>query len=218
MKNFLFILLCFLGCWVNASRIDVLCDIFLFDDVGNSSVFEQINNAQMCEVNELVTFISTKKKVPADWVSKIKATGKVYQNSSKIFSAWNSIFYEYYDLFPKAGVSEHTVNLAILPNGNVREIKISELFESGKNWQIPLLLKGIELLKTRFQFWDKSPNSIIKDIKSGKRDFDYYFYSFVLTDKNSIIVIFQSLALAPNLAGYPSVEIPIKDLQFYKGL
>ncbi len=219
MKKIFFILCCFSGCWVNASKIDVSCDIPLFADVDKGSVFEQINNAQMQEVNELTTFISTKQKVPADWFSKIKATGKVYQNNSKIFSAWNSIFYEYYDSFPKASISEHTVNLAISPDGKIREIKISDLFENDKNWQMPLLLKGIELLqKQGFEFWDKTPGLIIKDIKSGKSDFNYYFYSFVLTDKNSIIIIFQSLALAPNSEGYPSVEISIKDLKFYKGI
>ncbi len=203
---------------LNATQIETSCDVFLFDNVEKNSVFEQINNVQMREVNELKTFISS-KKAPKDWVSTIKATGKVYRNDGKIFSSWNTILYEYYDMFPKAGISEHTINLAILPNGKVKEIKISDLFEPNKNWQTPLLLKGIELLqKQGFEFWDKTPDSIIKDIKSGKSDFNYYFYSFVITDKNSIIIIFQSLSLAPNSEGYPSVEIPIKDLKFYKGI
>lgn len=71
------------------------------------------------------------------------------------------------------------------------------------------------LKKQKFITWD---NSTIEDgIKTKENKFEYYFHSFVITERDSIILIFQSLSIASNVAGYPSVEIPLKELPYYNG-
>ena len=102
-----------------------------------------------------------------------------------------------------------------MPDGKIENLKIDDFFEPNTQWQTQLLLKGIEYLKkSGFSFWDNS--TIENEIKSEKKTFDYYFYSFVLTERNSIIIIFHSLSIAPNAVGYPSVEIPLDDIPFLK--
>lgn len=204
------------GGWLKENEPCIIrCDIFQFKDVSKSSYKEKINKIQMTEFFDTLKFVKEKKH-PNTFTPEVRARSKFYVNNSKLFSAWNEIYYHYYHLFPKAAVSENTINLRISPNGDVIPIKISDLFYSGKDWQTELLLKGIELLKKqKFITWN---NSTIEDeIKSKVNEFEYYFYSFVITERDSIVLIFQSLSIAPNVEGYPSIEIPLKELPHYNG-
>jgi len=180
-----------------------------FNKLDGSSRTDLINRLE-----EAKRFVASHKS-PSSFVPSVKASCEVFANNERFFSAKTEILYEYYDLFPKAAVEESTINLRLMPDGKIENLKIGDLFEPNTQWQIGLLLKGIEYLKKGgFSFWDNS--TIENEIKSGKNPFDYYFYSFVLTKRNSIIIIFQSLSIAPNAAGYPSVEIPLGDIPFLK--
>lgn len=195
-------------------EVNIESDIFQFANTEQSSQKAEINRLLMKPLEDVKRFVLSHES-PSHFVPSIKASCKVFANNERFFSAKTEILYEYYDLFPKAAIEESTINLRLLPDGKIENLKIGDLFEPNSQWQTQLLLKGIEYLKkSGFSFWDNS--TIENEIKSEKNPFDYYFYSFVLTERNSIIIIFQSLSIAPNAAGYPSVEIPLDDIPFLK--
>lgn len=195
-------------------EVNVESDIFQFTNTEQSPQKTEINRLLMKPLEDVKRFVVSHKS-HSSFIPSIKANCKVFANNERFFSAKTEILYEYYDLFPKAAVEESTINLRLLPDGKIENLKIDDFFEPNTQWQTQLLLKGIEYLKkSGFSFWDNS--TIENEIKSEKNPFDYYFYSFVLTERNSIIIIFQSLSIAPNAAGYPSVEIPLDDIPFLK--
>lgn len=202
------------GGWLKEdNKIIIRCDIFQFPQA--DSYKKKINEIMMTEFRESISFAKN-QKTPEYFKPEIRARSKVYINNSKLFSAWNKVYCSYYNIFPKAYVKDQTVNLQILPNGDVKEIKIEELFDKNSDWQTALLLKGVELLKKqKFEFWDNA--KIENEIKNREEKWEFYFYSFVITNRNSIVLIYQSLSLAPNVAGYPSVEIPLSELPNYNG-
>lgn len=196
------------------TKVNIETNIFQFTNMEQSPQKTEINRLLIKPLEEAKRFVASHKS-PSSFVPSVKASCEVFANNERFFSAKTEILYEYYDLFPKAAVEESTINLRLMPDGKIENLKIGDLFEPNTQWQIGLLLKGIEYLKKGgFSFWDNS--TIENEIKSGKNPFDYYFYSFVLTKRNSIIIIFQSLSIAPNAAGYPSVEIPLGDIPFLK--
>lgn len=196
------------------SKINVEADIFRFENTEQSPQKTEINRLLMKPLEDVKRFVLSHES-PSHFVPSIKASCKVFANNKRFFSAKTEILYEYYDLFPKAAIEESTINLRLLPDGKIENLKIDDFFEPNTQWQTQLLLKGIEYLKkSGFSFWDNS--TIENEIKSEKETFDYYFYSFVLTERNSIIIIFQSLSISPNAVGYPSVEIPLDDIPFLK--
>ncbi len=211
--SILFLSILMLSCSKEA-EVNVESDIFQFANTEQSSQKAEINRLLMKPLEDAKRFVVSHKS-PSSFIPSIKANCKVFANNERFFSAKTEILYEYYDLFPKAAIEESTINLRLLPDGKIENLKIGDLFEPNSQWQTQLLLKGIEYLKkSGFSFWDNS--TIENEIKSEKNPFDYYFYSFVLTERNSIIIIFQSLSIAPNAAGYPSVEIPLDDIPFLK--
>ena len=107
------------------AEVNIESDIFQFANTEQSSQKAEINRLLMKPLEDAKRFVLSHES-PSHFVPSIKASCKVFANNKRFFSAKTEILYEYYDLFPKAAIEESTINLRLLPDGKIENLKIEK--------------------------------------------------------------------------------------------
>ncbi len=201
----------------------VINDIFQYAEPAKNSPQEKINKLLLSEFEDyekwvLESFRETAKQEKPFYRGELRAMSEVYINEANFLSVKNRIYA--FNNGAHGVIKEQGRNFKILPNGNVVEIKLADLFQADKPWLEELLKTSIMHLAKKYgedSFWDSDAQKVIDEaLKSDKKK--NYINSFVLTKNDTIILIFEPLSLMPNIHGMPIIEIPTKEIKFYKGV
>lgn len=201
--------------------LSVRCGIFQFEDTEENSPQAKINKMLLAEFSEseahiLKTLADTVASDFPPYRGELRATSELYMCTSMLVSVKNKIYY--YNNGAHGEICESGLNFKILPNGEVKRLQLSDLFDNSEDWLTPLLLESIKALKKEYgadSFWEKDS---IESAIATSPDKPKYIHSFVYTGRGTLILIFNALSLMPNAAGMPTVEISTKGLPFYKGI
>ncbi len=197
--------------------------IFQYENPTKGSPQEKINKLLLAEFADyeqwlLRNFRENAESENPNYRGELRANSQVLVNEPNFLSVINKIYVHNGE---GASINKYGQNFKILPSGKVKEIKLSDLFETDKNWLDALLITAIEHIGKKYGESALWTNSIKKAqneaLKSGEMK-SKYINSFALTKNDTIILIFESLSLMPNAYGMPTIEIPTKELKFYKGI
>ena len=108
------------------AKVNIETNIFQFANTEQSPQKTEINRLLMKPLEDVKRFVLSHES-PSHFVPSIKASCKVFANNKRFFSAKTEILYEYYDLFPKAAIEESAINLRLLPDGKIENLKIEDL-------------------------------------------------------------------------------------------
>lgn len=201
--------------------LSVRCGIFQFDGAKENSPQIKINKILMSEFHKdeahiLKTLSEAMATGLSSYRGELRAESDVYISTPSYFSVKNKIYY--YNNGAHGEIYEKGYNFKISADGSVNIVQLSELFEKDKDWLTPVLLKSVKKLAEKYgtnAFW-KSDN--IESEIATNPDKAEYIHSFVYTQRDTLILIFNPLSLMPNVSGMPTIEISVKDLPFFKGL
>lgn len=202
--------------------LEVRCDIFQFEEPAKDSPQEKINKIIFAEFADYENFILTRFREytstsdAPNYRGELRAISQVYINTPTFLSLKNR--YYCYNHGAHGNIRESGMNFKILPNGEIKQLKLSDIFDSSKDYLTPLLKLSIKKLKAKYKeeaFWNNGKN--IEEEILGNPEKEKYFNSFLISDKDTLILIFEALSIMPNVHGMPTIEIPIKELNYYKG-
>ena len=203
-------------------NLDVCCNIFQFENPQENSPQDKINKIIFDEYADYENFILTRFREftansdSPNYTGELRATSEVFINKPNFLSIKNR--YYYYNHGAHGNIKESGMNFKILPNGEIKQLKISDVFDTSKDYLTPLIKLSIKKFKAKYgkdAFWDEMQNieaEVLEDPVKEK-----YINSFIISNRNSLIFIFEALSFMPNVYGMPTIEIPIKELSFYKG-
>ena len=203
--------------------MSVRCGIFQFEDAGENSPQEKINKMLLDEFHKneahiLKTLTETAVSEFPSYRGELRGTSELYMCTPEVVSVKNKMYY--YNNGAHGEIYETGLNFRILPDGSVKLMRLSDLFDNSKDWLTPLLIRAVRGLKREYgaeAFWDGSASEIEAEISTSP-DKPKYIHSFVYTGRDTLILIFNELSLMPNAQGMPIVEISTEDLPYYKGI
>ena len=202
--------------------LKVCCNIFQFEEPIENSLQDKINKIIFAQYQDYENFILTRFREytstsdAPNYRGELRAISQVYINTPTFLSLKNR--YYCYNHGAHGNISESGMNFKILPNGEIKQLKLSDIFDSSKDYLTPLLKLSIKKLKAKYKeeaFWNNGKN--IEEEILGNPEKEKYFNSFLISDKDTLILIFEALSIMPNVHGMPTIEIPIKELNYYKG-
>jgi len=203
-------------------NLKVYSRLFQFEDAKENSAQDKINKIIFAEFKDYENFILTrfheytKDSDSPNYSGELLAGSEVHINTTHFLSIKNK--YYCYNHGAHGSICESGMNFSISPNGEVKQLKLSDIFDSTKDYLTPLLMLSIQKLKAKYgenAFWNGSKNLETEIL--GNPEKEKYFNSFLISDKDTLILIFEALSIMPNVHGMPTIEIPIKELNFYKG-
>lgn len=203
--------------------MSVRCGIFQFEEAAENSPQEKINKMLLDEFRKseahiLKTLTETAASEFPSYRGELRATSELYMCTPAIVSVKNKMYY--YNNGAHGEICETGLNFRIFPDGEVKLINLSDLFDNTQDWLTPLLIRAVRGLKREYgaeAFWDGSAAEIEAEISTSP-DKPKYIHSFVYTGRGTLILIFNELSLMPNAQGMPTIEIPVADLPYYKGI
>ena len=124
--------------------MSVRCGIFQFEDAGENSPQEKINKMLLDEFHKneahiLKTLTETAVSEFPSYRGELRGTSELYMCTPEVVSVKNKMYY--YNNGAHGEIYETGLNFRILPDGSVKLMHLSDLFDNSKDWLTPLLIR-----------------------------------------------------------------------------